>query len=170
MFSTVALHCTILSVIFTYMGGGREGDSLSLSLLTQRDNRQAGQVDPAHSLNYQSTGIFAAHQTHFPPIWFITGLCLPARISTSVGGGRRASLHRLQSSPAEWAKPAFSNVPCTGRPHWSIRNIQPTRSSGTTQASTARASQFILGHWVSKTKWCLMFCWYTAIIAETRRK
>ena len=54
------LHCTILSVIFTYREGGREGDTLSLSLPTQRDNRQAGQVETAHSLNYQSTGIFAA--------------------------------------------------------------------------------------------------------------
>ena len=91
------------------------------------------------------------------------------RTRPGVGDATRVSTSS-QAQPADRAKPAFSNVPCTGPSHWSIRNIQPITGSGTTQASTARASQFILGHWVSKTKWCLMFCWCTAIVDETRRK
>ena len=60
MFSTVTALYNIKRHL--YIQGGREGGrhSLSLSLPTQRDNRQAGQVETAHSLNYQSTGIFAA--------------------------------------------------------------------------------------------------------------
>ena len=57
MFSTVTALYNIKRHL--YIHGREEGDSLSLSL-SQRDNRQAGQVDPAHSLNYQSTGMFAA--------------------------------------------------------------------------------------------------------------
>ena len=123
-----------------------------------------------HQQSTNTTPALAApSRLTFPPPPFVTPLCLPAPISRSVGGGPSPSLHRLQSSPAEWGKPAFFFRPCERRSYWSISNPGPISGGVTTQASTARASQFSLGRRVSETRWWRMFCSCTVQEKEFKR-
>ena len=65
-------------------------------------------------------------------------------------------------------RPAFSRQ-CIAASDWSISNSRPIRAGVTTQASTARASQFSLGRRVSETRWWRMFCSCTVQEKEYKR-